>query len=79
MNWLIDVAARRDKHLSQQDTVLRPGREITDSEIEALLAWTDADIQEDKRLPTLTGLWERIDVVTQLNDLIPFPLPDKPR
>ncbi len=83
MSELYDIAEWRD-YGRQRDTVVsqwiaRMDRELTDDEIDELLAWTSLDSRNEQRLLELARLWDRMDVLAQLRHLMPFPIPDKPR
>ncbi len=83
MSKIYDIAEWRD-YGRQRDTVVsqwiaRMDRELTDDEIDELLAWTSLDPRNEKRLLDLARLWDRMDVLAQLRDLMPFPIADEPR
>lgn len=83
MSKIYDIAEWRD-YGRQRDTVVsqwiaRMDRELTDDEIDELLAWTSLDPRNEQRLLDLARLWDRMDVLAQLRDLMPFPIADEPR
>ena len=83
MSKIYDIAEWRD-YGRQRDTVVsqwiaRMDRELTDDETDELPAWTSLDPRNEKRLLDLARLWDRMDVLAQLRDLMPFPIAEEPR
>ncbi len=83
MSKIYDIAEWRD-YGRQRDTVVSRwvagmDRGLTDDEIDELLAWTSLDPRNEQRLLDLARLWDRMDVLAQLRDLMPFPIADEPR
>lgn len=83
MSKIYDIAEWRD-YGRQRDTVVSRwvagmDRGLTDDEIDELLAWTSLDPRNEQRLLDLARLWDRMDILAQLRNLMPFPIPDKPR
>ena len=83
MSKIYNIAEWRG-YRRQRDTVVsrwiaRMDRELTDDETDELLAWTSLDPRNEKRLLDLARLWDRMDVLAQLRDLMPFPIADEPR
>ena len=81
MSDIYDIGERRKRN-SERETeaslwIARLDRHPTDDEIDALLAWIDADPENEAILLRMARLWDRMDVLTHLSDLIPLSTSEK--
>ena len=53
------------------------GGELSNSDSQAFREWLNKSVDHKNTITELAGLWENMDVLSELSDL--FPLPKKPR
>lgn len=68
-----DPDRRRDKIVSRW--LARLDRKLSDDEVDELLRWARQDCGNEKRLLELARLWDRMDVLALVPNLLPSPFP----